>query len=142
MQCALKQAGKCLQRSCRYEWSTVLAAKLNWHCATSHNWQAEHLFAISHAASQSRRSPHALGNAITKPNPSSVRRSQRPSAVSSLERTVFSTTSVKIKPPDTPYTISNAISLLRLLSAPGIAWLIAAEQWECALAAVALAGSH
>eukprot|EP00892_Ulva_mutabilis_P007613 jgi/Ulvmu1/5223/UM022_0016.1 len=38
------------------------------------------------------------------------------------------------------YTVSNAISMSRLLSAPGIAWLIASEQWQLSLAAVTVAG--
>lgn len=38
------------------------------------------------------------------------------------------------------YTLSNGISLARLFSAPGIAWLIASEQWQFSLAAVTLAG--
>lgn len=49
----------------------------------------------------------------------------------------------KIKPSNTSdvYTLSNAISFSRLLSAPGIAWLIAAEHWEASLVAISLAGA-
>lgn len=39
------------------------------------------------------------------------------------------------------YTLSNAISLARLLSAPGVAWLIASEQWQMSLVAITLAGT-
>lgn len=38
------------------------------------------------------------------------------------------------------YTLSNAISFSRLVSAPGVAWLIASEQWQMSLIAITLAG--
>jgi hypothetical protein len=109
---------------------------------TSRNWQAEHLFAINHAAAESRRLPHAVERATVQSPSTCVKRVQIPSATVLLEPSMYSTTAVETKPPQTPYTISNAISLLRLFSAPGIAWLIASQQWELAVAAVALAGAR
>lgn len=39
------------------------------------------------------------------------------------------------------YTLSNAISFSRLISAPGVAWLIASEQWQMSLIAITVAGA-
>lgn len=141
MQRALTQATLCLQRSSRCSWSIVFATKLNWHYAVSHNAQAHQLSPLSHIAVQSLRCPHVSVKSSTSSSSCSTQRAW-PSAMASLERPCWYSTrsSVDQGRTETPYTISNAISLLRLVSAPGVAWLIATEQWDLAMAAVALAG--
>lgn len=143
MQRALTHSALCFNYSYRCEWSAVLAAKLNWHYVLSHNSEAQQLSALSHVAVQSRPCLHVNGATSAASAACSVQRAT-PSAMASVERSCWYSTrsSVHQGRTESPYTISNAISLLRLVSAPGVAWLIATEQWELALAAVALAGTQ
>lgn len=139
MQRSAQQAVSRLRYVCCWECNALLSATLNWSPATTHHQKHTRPFTKSHAALLPQDPPHSFGFPASKSQ--FAERSCYPQAP--LQRiSLYSTRPVDQSKLDTPYTISNAISLLRLVSAPGVAWLIATEQWDLAVAAVSVAGAH